>query len=374
MPSGLPPCDLLARLTGRPILVLDLHGAILASGGATGVDLPDRIGTASDLRRMAKSTIATPATWDINGQVWRAFGMRWPSREPRILVRMVPREATAFNAVSDRLRALEERQVEVRAALGRALVAEAEMMAAAEQLRQTNQELEEYAALVAHDLRAPIRTARLLADRTYDAAANKKDMCLAKDLWIRLEETLGRLDALVMKLLDYASLRDSGLNPEDCAAAELIETAVTDLGSTLESNDVELTIEACGRLHVDRDLISVAVRELVLNAIKYRDPDRRARVDVRVTCGDGESVLTVSDNGIGIPAERRSDAFEMFNRLSAGAADGLGFGLTYCRRIVELHGGRIELGVGIDGVGTTVVVTFPLDRKVVEDVPQALAA
>lgn len=374
MPAGLPPCDLLARLTGRPILVLDLDGNVLASGGCRKIDLPGRVGTARDLRRMAKSTIATPATWEVDGTEYRAFGMRWPSQEPRVLVRMVPREATAFTAVTERMRALEERQVEVRAALGRALLAEAEMMAAADQLRQTNRELEEYAALVAHDLRAPIRTARLLADRTFDAAANKNDMQLAEDLFGRLEETLGRLDTLVLKLLDYSSLRDSGLNPEDCDCTELVQTAVADLGSTLEANAVDLTIDACGRLSVDRELMSVAVRELVLNAVKYRSPERPARVEVRVTGGEGESVITVTDNGIGIPADQRSDAFEMFHRLSSGSGEGLGFGLTYCRRIVELHGGSIELGDGLDGVGTSVTITFPLDLTLENERPTALAA
>ncbi|MCB0997031.1 MAG: hypothetical protein KDB21_18180 [Acidimicrobiales bacterium] len=359
-----PPCDLLARLTGRPVLLLDFDGFVREAGGARSITLPERVGRSTDLRRMARSTNATPATWTIDGREWRVFGMRWPAPEPLVLVRLVPRDSSAFSLVSQRLAALEQRQIEVRSALGRALVAEAETLAALDQLTATNRELEGYAALVAHDLRAPIRTARLLADRAVATSGPDGDPSLVVELGGRLVETLGRLDALVLRLLDYASLREQSFDVAQHAVADIVTTAVSDLGCVLTESGADLVIDAAGAIACDSALLSVVIRELVLNAIKYRDPDRAPRVVVTATEGHASCTITVSDNGTGIPEHQRDTAFEMFQRLRSDTTDGLGFGLAYCRRIIELHGGSIELGTGIGGLGTSVAIRLPTARSV----------
>lgn len=361
MSSDLPPCDLLARLTGRPVLLLDATGRVVEAGGIRNLTVPDRVGTERDLRRMAGSSIATPATWTISGQEYRAFGMRWPDcRQVRILVRLLPAPDAGFNVVNERVARLEHTQLQVRAALARALEAEAEMAATAATLRETNAELENYAALVAHDLRAPIRMARLLAGRATDAATIAASPERVADLGHRLDSTLKRLDDVVLRLLDYSRLRDNALTIRLYDAEALARRAIADLHLAIQSNDAVVEIEAAGSLTGDGALLEVVLRELVLNAIKHRSPDRTPRVKVTVESRNTETHVTVSDNGLGIPRSLRAEAFAMFTRLRT-QSEGMGFGLAYCRRIVELHGGEIDLDIGPDGTGTAVTITLPFE-------------
>ena len=97
-----------------------------------------------------------------------------------------------------------------------------------------------------------------------------------------------------------------------------------------------------------------------MNALKYRCSERESVITITHTLEEGGSRLTVADNGVGIPPTERERAFGMFQRLHhTSGAEGIGFGLSYCRRIVELHEGSIELTSSRLGVGTEVRMHFP---------------
>ena len=84
------------------------------------------------------------------------------------------------------------------------------------------------------------------------------------------------------------------------------------------------------------------MQNLLGNAIKYRSPERPPEIHVFAHDIDGEWVVTVADNGIGIAAEYYERVFGIFQRLHAhGEYEGTGIGLAVCRKIVQHHGGRI---------------------------------
>lgn len=359
MSKAPPSCQFLAMLLGRSVAVLDRSGRVLDAAGPDVLDLPKQIGNEVDLRRMASSSTATPATWDIGAGRYRVFGMRWPADDVRILVRIVPVEASGFTHVAEKFAALEARELAVRDALDRALEAEAASARNLVELQRINEELERYAALVAHDLRAPLRTARLLADRAGAILSEGGVVETVVDLHTRLGETLGRLDDVVLRLLEYSRIRDQSLEITALDCKTLIETAVADLWGNLRDAGGSLSVAAAGSVTGDGALLAVAIRELVLNAIKHRSQERTLEISVSA-CVDGDRVsIRIRDNGVGIPPGERARAFEMFSRLRSDG-EGLGFGLTYCKQIVEVHGGSISLEHPTNGPGTEVCVVLPV--------------
>jgi signal transduction histidine kinase len=122
----------------------------------------------------------------------------------------------------------------------------------------------------------------------------------------------------------------------------------------------------------DRPRVTEAFRNLITNAIKYNDKERRLvevgfLPSVVTPQGSEKEVFYVKDNGIGIAPEFHDKIFRMFARLSdsaGGKQDGTGAGLTFVKKIIERHGGRIWLH-SEPGNGTTFYFTLPgcLDGK-----------
>jgi signal transduction histidine kinase len=244
--------------------------------------------------------------------------------------------------------------------------AEDRLRRTADELARTNRDLQEYASLVAHDLRAPVRTGRLLADRLVDAAIKGAERSAVDQLATRLDQCMGRLDQTVIRLLDYASLHDHGMVYEQIDATTFLTNTVQDLQATLDAAGTEFVVDAAGSIAGDLSLLALVVRELVSNAIKYRHEERQPRVVLACNWTGAATELTVSDNGQGIPAEHREQVFGLFHRLhTRGEVEGLGFGLTYCRRIVDMHGGTISIDDGPGGVGTAFTVAIPKEPAVV---------
>ncbi|GAA3920596.1 sensor histidine kinase [Actinoplanes auranticolor] len=121
-------------------------------------------------------------------------------------------------------------------------------------------------------------------------------------------------------------------------------------------------IDAQGRKWIGATVRAVGrMQALIGNAVKYRDPARKCRVEVCARRQEDEYVVTVRDNGIGIPADQRRRVFEMFARAGTGGTAGHGVGLSTCERIVARHGGRIRADA-TPGGGTTISFTLPVSH------------
>ncbi len=209
-------------------------------------------------------------------------------------------------------------------------------------LAKANTELDEFAHIVAHDLRAPTRTARMLSDRLL-AEIGESASDLANDLGTRLDETLGRIDGMILSILDYASLRQSPPRGNPVTLADVVRTVaatmVADLGAS--SADLEVDIDDSYLVVADEELLGRTVQNVVSNAVKYRHPDADPRIRLTAERDGSNVVLRVADNGIGIATEDRERVFGLLERLHRVDVAGLGFGLAICKRIVEGLGGRI---------------------------------
>jgi signal transduction histidine kinase len=107
-------------------------------------------------------------------------------------------------------------------------------------------------------------------------------------------------------------------------------------------------------------LLQLLLQNLLANALKFVDQQIVPEIHTEATLAEDNWLFRVTDNGIGIPEQYREKVFDLFARLhSRNEYDGTGFGLAACRRIVELHGGRIWIESAPDGKGTCFCFTLP---------------
>jgi light-regulated signal transduction histidine kinase (bacteriophytochrome) len=226
------------------------------------------------------------------------------------------------------------------------------------ELERSNRELEQFAVIVSHDLREPLRTVvsftQLLAQK-YQGRLDQE----AEDFIALSVEGAKRMEQRVEGLLMLAHIGTPGgefhpTNLEAVLADVLADLSVQleTAGATVERDPLPTVRGNVGQLHA-------LLQNLLTNAVKYRHPERRPVVRLSATKGREQWEIRVVDNGIGIAEQHHEDIFTVFHRLHPEAEyDGIGVGLTVCKKIVERHGGRIWVESTL-GAGATFVCTFP---------------
>lgn len=244
-------------------------------------------------------------------------------------------------------------------------IARAEMEQA---LRQSDRRKDEFIATLAHELRNP-----LAAIGNGFSVLNVTDGAALPRLRPMLDRQLGLLVRLVDDLLETARIKTGKIELKkqrvDLANAinQSIQSSEPLLGSRAHNVAVRLPSEA---LFVEGDparLVQVFAN-LIDNAAKYTAPN--GWIDVSAARYGAEAVVSVRDNGVGIPAEKLDSIFDMFSQIGCRPEDslgGLGIGLNLARGLIEQHGGRLEARSGGLGCGSEFMVRLPLLRPSPDD-------
>jgi signal transduction histidine kinase len=195
-----------------------------------------------------------------------------------------------------------------------------------------------FVADAAHELRSPVASLRAQLETARSGDGVVHDGQLRSDL---LQETL-RMQTMVDRLLMLAR-NDAGDLAPGQDVVDLDDT-VDDVVSSLVESRVPLDLSQVSPAQVtgDADLLEQVVRNLVQNAVRYA----RSQVRVGLCTQSGQAVLTVEDDGPGIPTERRSEVFDRFTRLDAARdrdGGGVGLGLAIVAEIVRVHSGGIDV-------------------------------
>lgn len=214
---------------------------------------------------------------------------------------------------------------------------------------------------VSHDLRTPLVSILGAAEgleRPDQPAADRAALVET------IRDEGERLDRYIQNLLDMTRLGHGALKPRTAATdlRELVGAARHRLRSALRGQPVEVTIPAdMTPVEVDPVLIEQVLVNILDNAQKYAGPGSPTRIAARL--GQGRAILSVEDEGPGLPPGAAAHVFDMFWRAEQGdgGRGGTGLGLAICKGIVEAHGGRIRAEpVHPDGRGTRIVMELPL--------------
>ena len=213
--------------------------------------------------------------------------------------------------------------------------------------RRIEQIRRDFVANVSHELKTPIGAISLLAEAVEDAADDPEAV---RKFASRMGVESARLTDLVAQIIDLSRLQgDNPLtDPEIVDIDEVLSDAVDRRQVDAEQHQVTLTIAGASGTQVlgSARQLGVAVGNLVENAVVYSDPGARVVVaaHVQARSDDDYVEITVSDNGIGIPAGELERIFERFYRVDyarSRANGGTGLGLSIVKHIAAIHGGDV---------------------------------
>lgn len=223
------------------------------------------------------------------------------------------------------------------------------------QLRDANAQLEEFAYVASHDLRSPLRGISHLVEFMREDLPLDAAETLSGHL-DRMHERIHRMERLIEDLLAYARSGKRSVKFERIELAGLIDDILK-----LEPPPSTMTIQQDLKAQPfdgARTPLATVLRNLYSNAIKHHDSDTGCIVLSAREEGE-HVVISVADDGPGIPQSAQGRAFRLFQTLTATERKGSGLGLAVAKRLVEVHGGSIEL-ISHDGQrGTTFVVRWP---------------
>lgn len=221
----------------------------------------------------------------------------------------------------------------------------------------SNQDLEHFAAVAAHDLKSPLATISgylsLLADESKDIL--NKDSIEYIDVMAKASE---RMRSLIDRLLEFARLTKVDRPFGSVNIKNIVETTLVNLTDSVQKTSAKVTYGPLPVVTGDVDLLTQLFQNLIANAIKFHGSEPP---EIRIEAKDKDGMWTVSitDNGIGFDSKDKENIFTLYKKLH-GDTDyqGAGIGLATCRKVVELHGGKIW-AASKPGLGSTFYFTLP---------------
>lgn len=226
-------------------------------------------------------------------------------------------------------------------------------------LERSNQELQQVAYIASHDLQEPLRTIASfsqLLNRQYGGKMGPD----ADELIRRVVDAASRMKTLIDDVLRYSSLSSNdGRFTALVDMERVVDWCVEELRGDIEEMSARVTRDRLPAITKgDRQQLRLLLSNLIGNALKYARPDAEPHIHVSAESAPDAVTFTVTDNGEGFDPQYADRIFGMFRRLHGQEVPGTGIGLALCRRIVELHGGKIW-AEGRPGDGAKFHFTLP---------------
>ena len=235
----------------------------------------------------------------------------------------------------------------------------------AAELKRSNDDLQQFAYIAAHDLQEPLRVissfTQLLAQRYKGRLDSDADEFIGFAV-----DGAHRMQALIQSVLAYCRVGTADKEFRAVSSEVALKQALDNLRNAIADSAGVVTHDPLPTISADSVRLAQLFQNIVGNAIKYRG-EEPPRVHVSaMKNGSGEWIFSIRDNGLGIDSQYFDKIFLMFQRLHGrGEFSGMGIGLTVCKKIAERHGGRMWVE-SVPGQGSTFYIALP------EEGPQEL--
>jgi PAS domain S-box-containing protein len=241
---------------------------------------------------------------------------------------------------------------------------EAKLNGQTEELRRSNQDLEQFAFVASHDMQEPLRMVNIYTQLLLRKIAGR-DFADVDQFAGYIHEGVGRMERLIRDLLHYSRVihgePDSAAVDAYAAAREALEVN----RRLVEESRAEVVIDPLPAVMASDAQLLLVFQNLMSNAIKYRKPDAAPRIRISADVSAGRATFRVTDNGLGFDPAYSGKVFKLFTRLHGKNYEGTGLGLAICKRIVERYGGSIGVKTEPD-VGSTFSFTLAAAQSEVE--------
>ncbi|MDT9269590.1 MAG: response regulator [Limnospira sp. PMC 1234.20] len=229
-----------------------------------------------------------------------------------------------------------------------------------EDLKRSNQELEQFAYIVSHDLQQPLQTITGFAELmlTLKSQINLEEE--AEEYVLPILDEGMRLQQLIKNLLHYSRVgtKQAAFEAIDCNI--ILEETLSNLSLAIQESGAIITSEKLPMVFGDRLQLGQLFQNLIANAVKYHRPGIPPKITVSVMPKNQNWQFGIHDNGIGIPADKTQRIFQIFQRLHTQQEyPGNGIGLAICRKIIDRHRGDIWVESDL-GLATSFYFTLPI--------------
>lgn len=232
-------------------------------------------------------------------------------------------------------------------------------------LKQSNQDLQEFAYVASHDLQEPLRKIQAFGNLLEEDCADKLGD-EGKDYLSRMKSAASRMSVLIEDLLTFSRVTSKAQAPREVDLNETIAHVIDDLETRIIDTKGTINVETLlPTVSADPTHMRQLLQNLIGNALKFARPDVPPIVTITSSYDDAHDadVLVVSDNGIGFDDKHAEQIFSVFQRLHGrNEYEGTGIGLAVCRKIVTRYNGTIE-AAGTPGRGATFTITLPRPTK-----------
>ncbi|NJC27290.1 sensor histidine kinase [Neolewinella antarctica] len=241
-------------------------------------------------------------------------------------------------------------------------IAEARALTLIDALKSKNKELDHFAYIASHDLQEPLRTVSNFIELLEEEQGHNFNED-ANTYVNFINQATDRMRELITQLLRYSQIgRDDESQRVDLN--ESVAMALINLRPVIQESSARITVQLLPNIEGHPVELTELFQNLLGNAIKFTPPGRVPIITVTNSVKNNEVTIDITDNGIGITKVARGKIFNMFSKVHpSGAYQGHGIGLTFCRRIIELHSGRLTLLPAAE-IGST--FRFTLDTYVYE--------
>lgn len=205
-----------------------------------------------------------------------------------------------------------------------------------------NQELEQYAYIVAHDLREPVRTISGFSSLLTKRYKNKFDD-KAKEYLGFINAGAKHMDQMLVDLLKYATVANQKPKMELINLASLVDELKSILNLDMDEVSIETQPNPLPIIRSNKRYLFMLFQNLIQNAIKFSPADRETKIKIEFQSFGKVNKLMVTDNGIGIKPEDQDKIFKIFNSLNRQDYEGTGIGLNICKKITRILGGNITV-------------------------------
>lgn len=228
-----------------------------------------------------------------------------------------------------------------------------------QKLLKTNTELDNFVYSVSHNLRGPLASVLGLLN-IVPQLTNLNDIHKIHEM---MRSSVLKLDETLKQILEYSRNTRLEIQIEEINWPEFIDECLAGLRYLDEEQKVNVIVDVRGdaAFFSDANRLRVAISNILSNSIVFANMEKEPIIGIEIVTTPTECVVTIRDNGIGIPTDRLPKIFDMFYRGSE-ASRGAGLGLYICRETITKLRGTIDLQSDA-GVGTTVTVTIPNCQK-----------
>jgi signal transduction histidine kinase len=233
-------------------------------------------------------------------------------------------------------------------------------------LRMLNASKDKFFSIIAHDLRNPLTGLIGFAEHIIknESSLNREEMVEISGF---INEAAHSLYSLLENLLHWSRLQTGRMSntPETCVLVELAGESIKLQKANFTAKNIMLNMNIPDTLAVyaDRNMLTLVFRNLISNAVKFTMPG--GEIDILAVMGDQQVVVTVTDSGVGIPADILSKLFRMDEQVtSMGTSneEGTGLGLLLCKECVEKNGGKIWVESEV-GTGSSFFFSLPMRHE-----------